>query len=163
MFHSAFKKDILKRLFYSVIRSGSLDTNYSQVQGWNILCTFQSPNILLRSMVYQLLRKQALHNLVQDFWKKYHKVHVSSPWYMQTPKVSTEHTQKFFQPLNYTFMWTSDFYWYIWACMCLQKQAGVLKHSWKKIMQLLWTVVTYLLKNVEQGIEHDIDSTYGDI
>ena len=27
-------------------------------------------------------------------------------------------------------------------------------------MQLLWTVVTYLLKNVEHGIEHDIDSAY---
>ena len=44
--------------------------------------------------------------------KKYHKVHISSPWCMQeVPKVSTKHT-KFFQPLNYTFMWTSDFYWY---------------------------------------------------
>ena len=30
-------------------------------------------------------------------------------------------------------------------------------------MQLLSTVVTYLLKNVKQGIEQDIDSTYGDI
>ena len=30
-------------------------------------------------------------------------------------------------------------------------------------MQLLWTVVTYLLKNVKHGIEHDIYSTYGDI
>ena len=30
-------------------------------------------------------------------------------------------------------------------------------------MQLFWTVVTYLLKNVKHGIEHDIDSTYGDI
>ena len=26
-------------------------------------------------------------------------------------------------------------------------------------MQLLWTVVTYVLKNVKQGIEHDIGST----
>ena len=30
-------------------------------------------------------------------------------------------------------------------------------------MQLLWAVVTYLLKNVKHGIEHDIDSAYGDI
>ena len=30
-------------------------------------------------------------------------------------------------------------------------------------MRLLWTVVTYLLKNVKHGTEHDIDSTYGDI
>ena len=29
-------------------------------------------------------------------------------------------------------------------------------------MQLFWTVVTYLLKNIKHGIEHDIDSTYGD-
>ena len=33
-----------------------------------------------------------------------------------------------------------------------QKEAGV-----------SWTVVTYLLKNVNHGIEHDIDSAYGDI
>ena len=30
-------------------------------------------------------------------------------------------------------------------------------------MQLHWTVVTYLLKNIEHGIKHDIDSTYGNI
>ena len=36
-------------------------------------------------------------------------------------------------------------------------------HSWKKIMQLLWVVVTCLVKNVKRGIEHDIDSAYGDI
>ena len=45
----------------------------------------------------------------------------------------------------------------------LQKEAGVSKNSWKKIIQLLWTVVTYLLKNSKHGIKHDIDSTYGDI
>ena len=37
----------------------------------------------------------------------------------------------------------------------LQKEAGVSKHSLKKIMQLLWTV----LQNVKHEIEHDIDST----
>ena len=30
-------------------------------------------------------------------------------------------------------------------------------------MQLHWTVVTYLLKNIEHGIKHDIHSTYGNI
>ena len=44
-----------------------------------------------------------------------------------------------------------------------QKEARLSKHFLKKIMQLLWTVVTYLLKNVKHGIEHDIDSAYGDI
>ena len=33
-----------------------------------------------------------------------------------------------------------------------QKEAGVSKHYLKKIMQLPWTVVTYLLKNVKHGI-----------
>ena len=33
---------------------------------------------------------------------------------------------------------------------------GISKHSWKKFVSLLWTVLTYLLKNVEYGIEHDI-------
>ena len=28
-------------------------------------------------------------------------------------------------------------------------------------MQLLWTVVTYLLKSIEHGTEQDIDKTYG--
>ena len=37
----------------------------------------------------------------------------------------------------------------------------MLKYTWKKIMQLLWINVTYLLKNVKHGIENDIDSAYG--
>ena len=28
------------------------------------------------------------------------------------------------------------------------------------MVQLLWTFVTYLSKDVEHGIEHDIDGTY---
>ena len=51
-------------------------------------------------------------------------------------------------------MWTSVLYRY--EHTYLQK-AGI-----SKIMQLLWTVVTYLLeKNVEHKTEHDIDSTFG--
>ena len=43
-----------------------------------------------------------------------------------------------------------------------QKEAGASKHSRKKIMQLLWTVGTYLLKICfENGIERNIDSAYG--
>ena len=33
----------------------------------------------------------------------------------------------------------------------------------KENYAIVWTVVTYLLKNVKHGIEHDIDSTYGEI
>ena len=35
------------------------------------------------------------------------------------------------------------------------------KTFWKKIIQLLWDVVIYLLKNVGHGIESDIASAYG--
>ena len=49
------------------------------------------------------------------------------------------------------------------TCIYLQKEAEVSKHYLKKIMQLLWTAVTYFLKNVKHGIEHMIDSAYGDI
>ena len=35
------------------------------------------------------------------------------------------------------------------------------EHSSKKIMPLLWTLVTYSLKNTEYVTDHDIDSTYG--
>ena len=47
-----------------------------------------------------------------------------------------------------------------WALIYLRK-AGISKHSEKKIMQFLWTVVTCLLKNVEHGIEHVLDSANG--
>ena len=40
------------------------------------------------------------------------------------------------------------------------QKAEISKRSWKKIMQLLQTVVTYLLKKVEHGTEHDIDRVY---
>ena len=49
------------------------------------------------------------------------------------------------------------------TCIYLQKEAGISKHYGKQTMQPLWTVVTYLLKDVKHGIEHDIDSAYGDI
>ena len=78
--------------------------------------------ILLRSMVYQLQKQLywkwgkahfiLLHNLVHDFWKKISQ----GVWFFTVVHASTKslnetHT-KFFQLLNYTFMWTSDFYWY---------------------------------------------------
>ena len=38
---------------------------------------------------------------------------------------------------------------------------GISKQSWKKIVQLIWAVVTYSLINVEYRIGHDIDSVNG--
>ena len=55
-------------------------------------------------------------------------------------------------------MWTSGFFRH--ELIYLEK-TGISKHSWKKIMQLLGTAVTYLLKKVEHEIEHDNDSAYG--
>ena len=43
-------------------------------------------------------------------------------------------------------------YTYMWTVTYLEKEAGVSKHSWKKIMQLLWADVTYLLINVKHRI-----------
>ena len=44
---------------------------------------------------------------------------------------------------------------------CILTESKIPKYSWKKIIQLLWTVVTYLLKNVEHGIKDDVDGSYG--
>ena len=76
---------------------------------------------------------------------------------MQKVKVSTNKTYKkivsqislFFQPLK------------LRSCVLvvfidMNMYEGISKHSWEKIVQLLWIVVTYLLKNVKYGIEHDI-------
>ena len=41
------------------------------------------------------------------------------------------------------------------------QKEGISKHCGKKIMSLLRTIVACLLKNVEHGTEHDIDSAYG--
>ena len=110
------------------------------------------------------MKKGSFHSASQfDLWflKKISKgARFFTVVHARTKCLNEAHT-KFFQLLNYTFKWTSDFYWY--EHVYIQKESGVSKHSWKKTMQLLWTVVTYLLKNVKQGIEHDIDSTYGDI
>ena len=35
---------------------------------------------------------------------------------------------------------------YLWFYNGINTYEGIPKHSWKKIVQLLWTVVTYLLK-----------------
>ena len=76
---------------------------------------------------------------------------------MQKVKVSTNKTYKkivsqisqFFQPLK------------LRSCVLvvfidMNMYEGISKHSWEKIVQLLWIVVTYLLKNVKYGTEHDI-------
>ena len=57
-------------------------------------------------------------------------------------------------------MCTCDFYRYEHV---FTYEKRISKQSPKKIMQLVWTVVTLVgqLFNVEHGIEHDTDSAYG--
>ena len=91
--------------------------------------------------------------------KKYHKrctfLHHGACMHQK----SQQGIQRFKLPLCGLVIFTDmNTYMYI----LIQKEAGVSKHL-KKIMQLLWTAVTYLLKNVKHGIEHDIDSAYRDI
>ena len=59
-------------------------------------------------------------------------------------------------------MWTrpSGFHRYEDLPIYLQK-AEISKPSWKKVMQLLRTVVIYVLKNVKHGFKHNVDSAYG--
>ena len=76
-------------------------------------------------------------------------------------KSLNEPYKKFFQPLNY--LYVDQQFLLIWTRIDLKKDAGVSKHPCGKIMQVLWIVVSYFLKNVKHRIEHDIDSIYGDI
>ena len=107
MFYSAFKKDTEK--FVLLNWSERLDKNYWEVQGWENFkyvsitkTTFwRAWNIDYENNCAHLKMKGSfqLYNLVHDFWKKkYHRVHVSSPWCMHAPKFSTRHTAS---PLNY--------------------------------------------------------------
>ena len=62
--------------------------------------------------------------------KKYHKVRLYSPWCMHKPKVSMRHTPDLLAPklpLCGLVVFTRIY---------LQKEAGVSKHSRKKIIQL---------------------------
>ena len=58
-------------------------------------------------------------------------------------------------------MWNSGFYKYEHWYTLQKAESEISKHSRKKIIQVLWTVATYLLKNVEHGMEYDFDSAYG--
>ena len=119
----------MKRLFCSVIRSERLDTNYCQVQGWKILSshTFNSPNIpLFEEYGIPVTKKLCSRHVLKMKKGSFHSATQFGSWFLKeisqgarffavvnasTKSLNEVHT-KFFQPLNYTFMWTSDFYWY---------------------------------------------------
>ena len=139
------------------------------------MCTFLWPNILLRGMKYQL-RKQLCsfknERLISfshtQFGSWFLKKHITRCMFLHhgacTHQKSKEaHT--FFEPLNYLYVdswFLRNMYTYMWKRIYLKKEAGVSNHFWKKIKQLFWALITYLLKNVKQGTEHDSDSIYED-
>ena len=55
-------------------------------------------------------------------------------------------------------MWYSGFYNYEYLYILQKAEPEISKHSRMKIIQLLWTLVTHLLKNIEDGIEDDVDT-----
>ena len=90
--------------------------------------------------------------MINDFWKKYDGIHVSSPrWCAHVPKVSANKAYRKNCLLEFPIAWTHIY---------IQKE-GISKHFGK-----VWTVVTFglnsgYLLNFEHGTEHDIDSAYG--
>ena len=135
MFHSAFEKDAEKVVLLVV---KGLIQIFVKFRAEKVLRTFLSPNILLMRGIKYWLQKQLcsfenerlIHSITQFgslFLKKYHKVHVSSPQCMHAPEVSKRHAEN----VGYCFLLMN-------TGIYLRKGAGVSKHSWKKVMQLLW-------------------------
>ena len=70
-----------------------------------------------------------LHDLINDFWKKYYGIQVSSPWWCaHVPKVSANKAYRKNCLLEFPIAWTHIY---------IQKE-GISKHFGKKIIQLVW-------------------------
>ena len=147
----------MKRLFCSVIRSERLDTNYCQVQGWKILSshTFNSPNIpLFEEYGIPVTKKLCSRHVLKMKKGSFHSATQFGSWFLKkisqgarfftvvhtSSKSLNEAHTNFFQPLNYTFCRLVTF---------IDMSMYILTGG--------RTVVTDLLKNVKQGIEHHID------
>ena len=170
MFHSAFKEDIEKVVLLEV---KALIQIIVKFKAEKILCTFLSPSILLRGMKYRLQKQlcsfenERLISFSYKIWLMISEKNITRCTFLHRGVCMHQKSQqcipKIISVLKITFMWTSGFNWYENYMDILTKGRRSFKNAWKKTMQLLWTTVTYLLKNDEHGIEHDIDSTYGDI
>ena len=75
---------------------------------------------------------------IHDFWKKYHEVHVSLRCTSNTK--SLKETQKLPSALRLP---SCELMVYIDIWLIHLQKEGISKHSWKKIMQLLWTAVEH--------------------
>ena len=155
---------------YCVITSERLDTNSCQVRSWSFVHVSSSPNIVLWDAQKNIVHKKDCGSITLNatfckslklisstrfhswFLKKVcitRQVHVSSPLWCQacTTNFSKEHNKilyqnfQFFYSLN-DFIWASCFYWHE-RTYRKQEFQNILERK----LQLLWTVVTYLLKN----------------
>ena len=72
--------------------------------------------------------KGSFHSAMQIWFmiseKKYHKVHITSPWCMHAPKVSTRHSALYKLPLGGLVVFIDMNA----TCIYLQNEAGVSKH-----------------------------------
>ena len=170
-------KMILTRLCYCKWKAS---WKYCQIQSWGNLCTF----LLITNHSFKWHKKWLCSNTLKSNKLKIyislkgnklacfanssgalqvqdlvHDVHVSS-WCTRGSRRGFDkaHTKVVHQNLNYlhVYQWFSE----IWTFIFLQK-AEIFKHSWTKIMQLLWTVVIYLLKKLWTWDWTWLDIAYG--
>ena len=138
-----------------------LDTNYCQVLGWK---TFVHVSIMHQTSFWETQNIVRENDQLCSFENE--KLHFKyTIWFMISEKSITRCTflhfvarmhQKFQQGIQknyvpkFTILSTLILTLYelvVFIDMNIQK-AGISKHSWKKIMQLLWTVANYLLKKM---------------
>ena len=159
MFHSVFKKDTEKGFFILLVEMKGLiqiifkfrakkfwvrfNRQTSFWQAWSISyesnCAENKERLILFSCTIW----------VHDFWKKHHEMQVS-------PRGTCKDQALKLPSCGLVVFIDMNMY-------ILTEGDRSFKTFMKENVQLLWTVVTYLLKNAKQGIEHNIDSTYGDI
>ena len=92
-----------------------------------------------------------LHDLINDFWKKYYGIHVSSPWWC-VPCTSKSLSKQGIQKKLFTRI-----------SNCLNTYIHTERKNLKTFRKENYTIglsSCYLL-NFEHGTEHDIDSAYG--
>ena len=154
MFHSGFIKDTEKVVLYII--SERLDTNlilsrsrlknfcvcfYHTTSFWGAL------NINYEINRAHLKMRGPFHSVTQfSSWFSKKKKSQSTPLFISKHACtkSLEAQTKCFQSLNYLGLVV-----FINRNMYMlgrYKESGVSKHSWKKILQLFWTVVFYVLK-----------------
>ena len=117
-------KRILKRLFFSVIRSETLDTNYCQVQGWKILCICFNHQISFWGVWISVVsyenncseNEERLISFSYTIWFMISEKNITRCTFLHRGtckhQKSQRGTDKILSALKLHLLWTSDFYWY---------------------------------------------------